>query len=158
MLNRSLQVRWCATLVAAVLGFVALPARAEVRLQAGKQEWIGCASGISSPAFVQRLLVRATLDAAQIVFSGDTRLADGDMATVRLGGTDVLAVEVFLVRGRAETRLIGACRMDGDPLRGAVHAAMDALNRVMASQSGPDWTVFRVEPEEPEQEREEALE
>ena len=133
-------------------------ARAEVRLQAGKQEWTGCASGISASAFVPRLLVRATLDAAQMLFSGETRLADGDMATVRLGGTDVLAVEVLLLKGRSETRLIGAGRMDEDPLRGAVHAAMDALNRVIAKQSSPDWTVFRVEPEEVEQEREEALE
>ncbi|MFH1143936.1 MAG: hypothetical protein V1774_05270 [Candidatus Eisenbacteria bacterium] len=131
-----------------------LRAEVQVRLRAEGRALCGIAEGVPAANEVERLAVRATLDALQSMMPPDVRLLGGEVRYAQVGEGEVFVVEVRCVRERSERRLIGACRVEADRLRGAVFATLDALNRVLGLLSPPGWTEVRVGAESAEREEE----
>lgn len=129
-----------------------MTAEVQVRLTHGETCLTGSAEGVAAALNTERLVLQATLAAAQKILREDVRLVPGDLAITRLGRGRAVVVEVVAVEPRSELQLVGACRIVDDRLRAVVFAALAALNRVTARLLPADWTEIRVDPGGPSSE------
>ncbi len=129
-----------------------MTAIAQVRLTNGETSLTGSAEGVAAALGSERLVLQATLAAAQRVLREDVRLVPGELAITRLGRGDVVIVELAAVEARSELHLVGACRIADDRLRPVVFATLAALNRVFARLMPVAWTEVRVDPGGPSSE------
>jgi len=131
-----------------------LHAEALVRLAADGRSLVGTACGVPAKMEMERLVVCATLEALRPLLPDDARLICGGLARPAIGAGRAILVEVRCVRPRSEQRLIGACAAEADPLRGAVLATLDALNRLLGLLAPLGWMEVRVDPESADREEE----
>ena len=129
-------------------------AEALVRLSVDGRALTGSACGVPAAMESERLVACATLDALRPLLPDDTRFVCAGVAETQIGCGRAMLVDVRCVRSRSELRLIGACAAQADPLRGAVFATLDALNRVLGLLAPLRWTEVRVDPETADREEE----
>jgi hypothetical protein len=123
-----------------------MTAEVQVRLTHGETCLTGSAEGVAAALSTERLVLQATLAAAQRILREDVRLVAGDLAITRLGRGRVVIVQVTAVEPRSELQLVGACRLTDDRLRAVVFATLAAINRVSARLMPAAWTEVRVDP------------
>jgi hypothetical protein len=117
----------------------------DVRLMIGERSLGGSAAGTAAALATERLVVAATLAALERVVRDDVHLLPGDLCISRLGTGEALLLEVVLVEGRRERRLVGASRIGTERHRAAVFATLAAVNRVIACLLPPRWMEIVVE-------------
>lgn len=121
--------------------------QAQVELSFEGRRLIGSATGVPAVRGAERAIAAAALNALQKATRDDVRLWPGDMSFARVGDSDVVLVEVLVVRPRDEQHLIGAALIGLDRQRAVVFAVLDALNRIFKRLSPERWIEFQVEPE-----------
>ena len=102
----------------------------------GTEKFVGRAEGVSSAFADLRLAVEATLKAlAEFTRYKDTFELVG-VKSVRAFDANVVMVSVLAKRETAKpTQLVGCRIADGDPLRSAVLATLQATNRLLGPPS-----------------------
>jgi hypothetical protein len=107
---------------------------AEVTLEwKGTERFVGRAEGVSSAFADLRLAVEATLRAlAEFTRHKDVFDLVG-VKSVRAFDSNVVMVSVMAKRDGKPTQLVGCRIADGDPLRSAVLATLQATNRLLGT-------------------------
>ena len=101
----------------------------------GAERYVGRSEGVSSAFADLRLAVEATLRAlAEFTRHKDTFELVG-VKSVRAFDANVVVVSVLAKREGKPTQLVGCRIADGDPLRSAVLATLQATNRLLGPPS-----------------------
>lgn len=101
----------------------------------GSERFVGRSEGVSSAFADLRLAVEATLKAlAEFTRHTDTFELVG-VKSVRAFDANVVMVSVLAKREGKPTQLVGCRIADGDPLRSAVLATLQATNRLLGPPS-----------------------
>ena len=99
----------------------------------GTEKYVGRAEGVSSAFADLRLAVEATLKAlADFTRHKDTFELVG-VKTVRAFDANVVMISVIAKREGKPIQLVGCRIADGDPLRSAVLATLQATNRLLGT-------------------------
>jgi len=122
----------------------------QVELQDGDRILTGTASGPAIRHSQERLVARAALNAVSRLFGEGVALELGGLERSRLGSRSVVLTHLILLRGRAETHLVGSALVGTDGLEATVFSVLDALNRVLPTLAGEDTVEYEVEDLPPE--------
>lgn len=93
----------------------------------------GSASGQSSPMVDLRVAAEATLRALDLFTKNIYAFELIGVKAVRAFDANVIIVSVSLKQGPGPTRVIGACLVEEDLVRGAALAVLNATNRVLGN-------------------------
>ncbi len=104
-------------------------AEATVHIILQDSTYEGTAQGSSSAAGQVKVVAAATLKAIQACLPSHRTLMVEDAVVTQVGGHQVVTVVVILAGSRADEVLCGSCLVRQDPVKAAVFATMDAVNR-----------------------------
>lgn len=122
----------------------------QVELLDGERVLAGTASGPAVRNSQERLVAQASLQAVARLFGDGVALELIGLERVRVGSRSVVLCHLVVLRGRAETHLVGSALVGADPLEATVFAILDALNRVLPVLAGEDRLEYEVEDYAPE--------
>ncbi len=104
-------------------------AQASVRVRRDDATFAGTAEGSSTTAGQIKSVAAATLHAVESSMPDAPSLLVEDAGVHSFGAHQVLTVVVTLVGARSDDVLCGSCVVKQDPVKAAVFAALDAVNR-----------------------------
>jgi hypothetical protein len=107
---------------------------AEVELEWLDNERItGKSRGQSSPMVDLRIAAEAALQAIENFSKGELKFELLGVKALRAFDANVVIVSVEVTRGDGPRRLLGSYLAEGDPIRAAVVAVLNATNRVLGN-------------------------
>lgn len=104
-------------------------AEATVRLKKDDQVYTGSARGASTASGQIKAVAAAALNAVQSYLPTPTMMTIEDAVVSQVGGFQVITVVVTISGDRTDEVLCGSCVVRQDPVKAAVFATMDAINR-----------------------------
>jgi hypothetical protein len=117
----------------------------QVELLDGDRILTGTAQGPAVRNSQEKLVARATLQAVGRLFGDNIALELAEIERVRLGQRIAILTHLILLRGRAETHLVGSALLGTDGLESTVFSVLDALNRVLPMLTGEDLVEYEVD-------------